>query len=211
MKIWWRGHASFIIETAGKRIITDPFNDKLGYPMAPLTAELVTVSHEHWDHDAVETIQGHPQIIRGTGTTTLDGITIQGIASFHDHKGGRERGPNTIFKVTAEDLRLVHLGDLGHPLTAVQLEEIGAVDILMVPVGGTYTIDAREALALVEELQPKIVIPMHFSTPHLSFSLAPLEQFTSAFDQVIKKPSLEIGRQDISDHLKVIVLDYLSG
>lgn len=211
MKIWWRGHASFIIEADGKRIVTDPFNAKLGYPLAPPKADIVTVSHEHWDHNAVEAVRGRPRIIRGAGTTVIDGITLEGIASHHDRKSGRERGTNTIFKLVTEGLRLVHLGDLGHPLTASQVEQIGPVDILMVPVGGIYTIDADDAVALVYELQPKVVIPMHFSTPHLTFSLEPLEKFTSAYDQIVKKPCLEIGLDDLGKQTRVIVLDYLSG
>lgn len=210
MKIWWRGHSSFIIETEGKRIVTDPFDDKLGYPLKPLKADIVTVSHDHWDHNAVETIQGRPRVIRDIGSTDIDGIRLEGIASFHDQKAGRKRGPNIIFKITAEGLTLVHLGDLGHSLDRAQIEQIGYVDILLVPVGGTYTIDAGEAQALVTELRPKIVVPMHFSTPHLSFSLAPLERFTSYYDQMIKKPYLETSTGEIGSQTRIIVLDYLS-
>jgi len=210
MKIWWRGHASFIIETEGKRLVTDPFDDKLGYPLKPLKADIVTVSHDHWDHNAVETIQGRPRVIRDIGITDIDGIRLEGFASFHDHKAGRKRGPNIIFKITAEGLNLVHLGDLGHSLDRAQIERIGYPDILLVPVGGTFTIDASEAQALVTELRPKIVIPMHFSTPHLSFSLAPLEWFTSYYDQVVKKPYLETSREEIGCLTRIIVLDYLS-
>ncbi|MEQ8200595.1 MAG: MBL fold metallo-hydrolase [Syntrophomonadaceae bacterium] len=210
MKIWWRGHSSFIIQAEGKKIVTDPFEAKVGYPLKPLKADIVTVSHDHWDHNAVDTIQGRPHIVRNIGNTDIGGIKLQGIASFHDHKGGRERGPNIIFKITAEGLALVHLGDLGHPLDRAQVEQIGQVDILLVPVGGTYTIDAGEAAALVVALRPKIVIPMHFSTPHVSFTLAPLERFTSYYDQVIKKPYLETGAEDIGSQTRVIVLDYLS-
>lgn len=211
MKIYWRGHASFIIQAEGKTIVTDPFDANLGYPLNPIKADIVTISHEHWDHNAVETVQGHPRIIRGIGTVDIDGIKIKGIASFHDHKGGRERGTNTIFKIIAGGISLVHLGDLGHPLDAAQVEQIGHVDILLLPVGGVYTIDAGEADALVRVLRPTIVVPMHFSTPHLSFSLAPLEQFTSYYDEIIKKPYLEAEREDLKGPARVVVLDYLCG
>jgi len=210
MKIRWRGHASFVIQAAGKQIITDPFNSKLGYPLKPITADLVTVSHDHWDHNAVETISGSPRIIRGTGTHEIDGVTVKGIPCFHDQNQGRDRGMNTIFKITAEGITLVHLGDLGHPLTAGQIQDIGENDILCIPVGGIFTIDAAAAIKTVQALRPKIVIPMHFSTPHLSFELAPLEQFTTHFDHVIKKPALEVTAEDLGAEMKVIVLDYLS-
>jgi L-ascorbate metabolism protein UlaG (beta-lactamase superfamily) len=211
VKIRWRGHASFLIETDGKRIVTDPFNAELGYPLTPLEADLVTVSHEHWDHNAVETIGGQPQVIRGTGAFTAGGIDFKGIATFHDRHQGRERGPNTVFKISAEGLKLVHLGDLGEMLSAEQVQEIGAVDILLLPVGGRYTIDAVEAIQVVKLLQPQIVIPMHFATPHLSFALAPLEEFTAHYDKIIKKPCLEVHLPDLAQGLKIIVLDYISG
>jgi L-ascorbate metabolism protein UlaG (beta-lactamase superfamily) len=211
VKIWWRGHASFLIETEGKRIITDPFNAELGYPLTPVEADLVTVSHEHWDHNATETIGGNPQIIRGTGSVQVGGIEFQGVAAHHDHSRGRERGPVTIFRISAEGLNLVHLGDLGHILSAEQVREIGAVDILLLPVGGKFTIDAQEAVQIVSLLQPKIIIPMHYATPHLSFSLAPLEKFTSHYDQIIKKPFLEAHPDELGPGLKIIVLEYLSG
>jgi L-ascorbate metabolism protein UlaG (beta-lactamase superfamily) len=211
VKIRWRGHASFLIEAEGKKIVTDPFNAELGYPLALLEADLVTVSHEHWDHNAVETIGGQPQVIRGPGASTVGGIDFKGIATFHDRSRGRERGPNTVFKIFAEDLNLVHLGDLGHILSTEQVREIGTVDILLLPVGGRYTLDAAEAVQVVNLLQPKIVIPMHFATPHLSFALAPLEEFTSHYDQIIKKPYLEVHPDELGQGLRIIVLEYLSG
>lgn len=209
MKITWRGHASFLIEAGGKRIITDPFNAELGYPLKPIAADLITLSHGHWDHSAVETISGSPHIIRGMGEHREDGIIFKGIASWHDRNKGGERGSNTIFKISAEGINLVHLGDLGHLLSTGQVQEIGPVDILLIPVGGTFTINAAEALKVIKQLDPRIVIPMHFSTPHLSFKLAPLEEFTSQFDQVIKKPTLEVQADGLGEGLRVMVLDYL--
>ncbi|PKM78798.1 MAG: MBL fold metallo-hydrolase [Firmicutes bacterium HGW-Firmicutes-15] len=209
MKIKWRGHASFLIELGSKKIITDPFNESYGYPMNPVAADFVTVSHEHRDHNAVETVDGQPRIIRGSGMITMEGIIIKGIASFHDKHQGRERGQNTIFKISTEDINLVHLGDLGHVLSAGQVQEIGAVDILLLPIGGRYTIEAGEASQIVSLLQPRVVIPMHFGTPHLSFKLAPLEEFTARYDLIIKKPSLELQACDLGQEMKIIVLDYL--
>jgi L-ascorbate metabolism protein UlaG (beta-lactamase superfamily) len=209
VKIRWRGHSSFIIETEGKTIVTDPFNAEYGYPMIPVTADIVTVSHDHRDHNAVATIDGQPHVISGIGTEKVSGITVTGIDSFHDRNGGRERGHNTIFKILTEGLEVVHLGDLGQNLSARQVTEIGNVDILLLPVGGRYTIGAEEAFGIVSTLQPKIVIPMHFATPHLSFTLAPVEEFISHYDMVIKKPYLEVSSGNLGRDLRIILLEYL--
>ena len=209
MKIRWRGHSSFIIETGNKTIVMDPFNADYGYPMTPITADIVTVSHDRRDHNAGATIDGQPRVILGIGTVEMEGISITGIASFHDRNAGRERGLNTIFKISAEGLGLVHLGDLGQILSAQQVREIGTVDVLLVPVGGRYTIDAEEAVGIVQTLQPKIVIPMHFATPHLSFALAPVEKFISHYNTVIKKPYLEVNAGNLGLDQRIIILEYL--
>jgi len=211
MKIIWRGHASFLIEANSKRIITDPINDKSGYPISSLAADIVTISHEHWDHSALETVQGNPYVIRGPGTWNIDGVIIKGIASYHDHRHGQERGQNTIYKISMAGINLLHLGDLGDLLTAQQRHEIGQADIVLIPVGGRYTIDAVEACQVVNILQPKIVIPMHYYTPHLSFKLARVEEFISHYDHFIKQNCLEVEPEDLEADMKIIVLDYLLG
>ena len=132
-----------------------------------------------------------------------------GISSYHDDKQGRARGSNTIYKISSENLDVLHLGDLGHILTDQQLKEIGNVDILLVPVGGTYTVDAEAAYEIVEQLQPKIIIPMHFLTPDVVLKeLAPVEAFTAKFPRVIKKPFLEISKEALIPETRIIVLDY---
>lgn len=209
MKIRWRGHASFIIEAEHQKIVTDPFSKKVGYPMLPLAADIVTISHEHYDHNASDTIKGTPQLVKGIGIHEIPGITFKGIASYHDRSAGRERGLNTIFKISAEGMDLVHLGDLGQALSAQQAKEIGNVDILLIPVGGKFTIDAGEAAEIVGKLKPRIVIPMHFATPHLSFVLAPVEEFLSYYDKVINKPYLEVDLATLGNETRIIVLDYL--
>lgn len=211
MLIQWFGHAAFQIDTEAGKIITDPFNEELGYPMFPRSADVVTVSHQHWDHNHVETVSGSPQIISAPGSYQLEGLTIQGFPTFHDKNAGKDRGGNTIFRISAENLVLLHLGDLGHKLDSKTAEMIGAVDILMIPVGGKFTVGAEEAFAMVTLLHPRIVIPMHFQTPHLSFQLAPVEEFTARFDKVLKLPRLEIRPSDLPDDTRIIVLDYLMG
>ncbi len=209
MKIRWLGHACFYIETEGKGLITDPFDEKLGYPPFEQEIDIATVSHEHWDHNAVHVLRGKPRVIRGTGQYETEGIRINGFPSFHDKKQGADRGQNTIFKISAEGLDILHLGDLGHLLLQEEIDLIGHVDILLIPVGGTFTIDADEAFELVEKLQPGIIIPMHFDTPHLSFDLAPVEAFTAKFDKTVKRPYLEVDKGSVQGLHGVIVLDYL--
>jgi L-ascorbate metabolism protein UlaG (beta-lactamase superfamily) len=211
MLIKWFGHASFEIATNAGTIITDPFNGELGYPMFPRQADVVTVSHQHWDHNAVETVSGSPQVFCEPGCYPMEGMTIQGFPSFHDAKSGQERGRNTIFKICAEDLTLLHLGDLGHMLSRDKAEEIGTVEILLLPVGGKFTVGAETAYDLVGLLRPKIVIPMHFQTPHLSFRLAPVEEFTCQFEKILKLPNLEINSQNLPNNTQIMVLDYLMG
>ncbi len=209
MIIKWLGHASFLLESAGIKLLTDPFNAEIGYQPYKEKVDIVTVSHEHWDHNAVDTLSGNPRVIRETGLSTIDDINILGISSFHDTKQGRERGLNTIFKISSENLDIVHLGDLGHVLSDRQIVEIGNVDIILVPVGGRYTVDAEAAYEVVEQLQPNIIIPMHFLTPDVSLQeLAPVEAFTAKFPRVIKKPFLEISKEALTSEARLIVLDY---
>ncbi len=210
MKITWLGHASFLIETAGKFIVTDPFNEEVGYPIYGGNVDYVTVSHEHWDHNAAHLLKGQPQIFTTVGESKVDKIRFTGIKSYHDKEKGKLRGENIIFKIQTPDIDLVHLGDLGHLLTEEQVELIGNVDILLIPVGGTFTVDAAEAFTIVERLNPKIVIPMHYDTPHLSFDLAPVEDFTKNFDLVTKKPYLQVNQDNLMEEKQIIVLDYLS-
>ncbi len=181
MKIKWWGHACFLITASnGTNILTDPYPE-IGY--APITdsADIITVSHDHFDHNAVETINGNPTIIKTEGSHQVAGITIKGIDSFHDDQEGKKRGKNIIFVLNVDDLKIVHLGDLGVELNKAQLDLIGEVDILMIPVGGTYTINASQAYSQVEALQPKIVLPMHYKTAVLDFDIDPVDKFRNLF------------------------------
>lgn len=208
MKIRWLGHASFLIETEDKRIITDPFDERVGYPVFTEKVDIATVSHEHWDHNAVEILQGEPEVIRGEGEFNWGGIAFTGFPSFHDQKKGKERGSNTIYKIAAEGINLLHLGDLGHILSSREIDSIGEVDILLLPVGGIYTIDAEQALKTMQGLNPRICIPMHYQTPDCKIDLEPLELFTGRLERVVKRPFLEITAGELPEEPLVIVLDY---
>lgn len=186
MKIKWLGHSAFLlIANDGTRIITDPyksgsFNGALCYKPIPETADIVTVSHEHDDHNYVIQIGGRPQVMRNVGVQTIKNIKIEGITTCHDTSRGRERGLNTVYVLTIDGLRVCHLGDLGHVPTAEETKQIGPIEILLIPVGGIFTVDAKTAFRVVETLKPKLVIPMHYKTEGCDFPIASVDDFLAA-------------------------------
>ncbi len=167
MNIKYLGHAAFVITSdTGIRIITDPYETgpDLTYGEITESADIVTVSHDHFDHSNVAAVKGSPEIVRRTGRSTVKGIEFRGIATYHDEAEGRLRGNNTIFCFEVDGIRVCHLGDLGHLLDDKQVAEIGSVDIVFIPVGGYYTIDAKAATEVCNQLKPKVIIPMHYKT-----------------------------------------------
>lgn len=180
MKLQWIGHACFRIETSdGTVIITDPYEEKVPYKAPEGPAHIVTVSHDHFDHNAVERVKGSPQVVRGIGEQTVRGITFRGIPAFHDQKGGRDRGQDVIFRFAADGVTLAHFGDLGHTLNAEQLRPLQDVEVALLPVGGHFTIGAKEASEVVRSLPKlKVVIPMHYRTEVVKdWPIRPVEEF----------------------------------
>ena len=184
-KITWAGQACFQISVSPSKesqanIVIDPFGD-IGLKAPNFDADILLVTHGHDDHNNVKAVKGDPFVIDGPGEYEVRGVFVQGIDSFHDDKQGKERGKNTIYAIEAEDMRFCHLGDLGQKeLTDEQLEKIGHVDVLMIPVGGTYTISSHEALKVIGQIEPKIVIPMHYRLPKLKFELDSVDKFLKA-------------------------------
>jgi L-ascorbate metabolism protein UlaG (beta-lactamase superfamily) len=167
MKIKYLGHSAFLITSnKGVKIIADPYakSHDLTYGEINESADIVTVSHEHFDHNNVAAVKGSPEVISRAGRSVVKGIEFKGVASYHDDAGGRLRGGNIIFCFGVDGVNVCHLGDLGHRLDDKQLEEIGRVDILLIPVGGVYTIDAKAAAGVCDRLKPRVVIPMHYKT-----------------------------------------------
>ena len=209
--ITWLGHSCFRIKGKGATLLTDPYNESIGYSLGNPEAHIVTSSHPHPGHGFTSGVGGEPKIVRGPGEYEISGVFINGIATFHDTEKGEERGRNTVYLIEMEDMKLCHLGDLGHPLSMEQVAEIGSVELLMVPVGGFSTIDAVTAAETVRLLQPGIVIPMHFQTEAVRFQLAPVERFLR--EMGIKaglgaQPRLSITRAGLSEETQVVVLDY---
>src|SRR3989338_3074571 len=198
-KITWAGQSCFQISvTASKEacdIVIDPFDEKIGLKMPNFNADVLLVSHSHFDHNNIKGVKGNPRtkgaeqsshdgspfIIDNPGEYEKNGVFVQGIDSFHDDVEGKERGRNTIFIIEAEDMRFCHLGDFGQKqLTDEQLDKIGHVDILMIPVGGTYTISAHEATKVIGQIEPKMVIPMHYALPKMKTDVEGVDIFLKA-------------------------------
>ena len=179
------GHAKFLIELEnGMRIVTDPYDKTCGYPVTSVPADVVLVSHGHHDHNAVETIPGRPRVIDKAGVYDLgDGVVVTAAEAFHDDAEGAKRGRTLLFSIRAEGLNAVHLGDLGHLPTPEQCKQLGRADVLMVPVGGFYTIDAAAAKETATLLQARVILPMHYKTRvNADWPIASVEEFTGLYD-----------------------------
>lgn len=211
MKIQYLGHSSFkLTDSTGISVVTDPYAPQIGFFMPKVSANAVTISHHHFDHDNAAAVGGNPQIIDKAASYQLEGVKISAIKSFHDPVGGKMRGENVIFKFNMDGLTVCHLGDLGEACSAELIERILPVDVLLIPVGGNYTIDAKTAKEYVDRLMPKIVIPMHYRTNDLNVDIENLDGFINLFDEdtIEKRDSseIEISRSNLSSGTKVVVL-----
>jgi L-ascorbate metabolism protein UlaG (beta-lactamase superfamily) len=196
MKLKWLGHAAFLITSEeGVKIITDPFEPGtfgVDYGKIEDAADIVVVSHEHPDHNYVKGVPGSPQVVRGPGRHQVKGIEFIGIASYHDDSGGKKRGPNNIFCFTVNGIRLCHLGDLGHQLSDKQIAAIGEVNVLLTPMAGNFTLDAAGAHWVIDQVQPRVVIPMHYRTDRCpTFPVSDVEPFLAGKTNVKRLDTAE--------------------
>ena len=193
MKIKWLGHASFMITSDdGTTIITDPYTPggPLNYGEIKESADVVTVSHEHFDHNNVAAVQGNPTVIKDAAPVEVKGIKFSGVDTYHDDAGGSARGSNVIFCFEVDGVKVCHLGDLGHPLSNEQAAAIGSADIVLAPVGGNYTIDAKVATDVCAGLSPKVILPMHYNNERCSgFPVAGVDDFIQGKDGVTRSDS----------------------
>ncbi len=215
MQIIWKGQSCFQITTQKTKtqvaITIDPFSSEIGLRPPSGAADIVLVTHDHHDHNNVKAVAGTPFVISGPGEYEIKDVYIVGIPSFHDAVLGKERGANTIYVIDAEDLRVCHLGDLGQKeLTDDQLEKIGEVDILMIPIGGNFTISEKEAQKIMSQIEPKITIPMHYLVPKLKVKLEGVDKFLKSLGikSMQPEPKLSIKKKDIlPEEAKIVVLE----
>ncbi|MBU2701268.1 L-ascorbate metabolism protein UlaG (beta-lactamase superfamily) [Sporomusaceae bacterium BoRhaA] len=211
MKIKWLGHSCFLLTADnGVRVLTDPFDSSVGYEVPDVAADIVSTSHKHSDHNYTQAVQGEFFHIDKTGKFFHKGIEIIGVATFHDEEGGAQRGKNTIYKFIVDGLHICHCGDLGHILTPEQRQEIGPVDILLIPVGGFYTIGPDQAVEVAKMLQPSVIIPMHFKTEPIQYPIAGVESFLQKIGggKRVGKQEVEYDKASMASVSNVVVLDY---
>lgn len=188
MNIQWFGHSCFRLESKDTSILIDPFSKEIGLRPPKIKDNIVLLTHLHYDHADVKETPSETKVVSGPGEYEMQGVYIKGIQSYHDDTGGSERGLNTIYLIQAEEINICHMGDFGQAkLEEHQLEEIGDVDILMLPVGGTYTINSKQAAEIVSQIEPKIIIPMHYKLPDLKIDIAGVDKFLKEIGLTVEK------------------------
>jgi L-ascorbate metabolism protein UlaG (beta-lactamase superfamily) len=211
MDIYWGGQALFRIKGKGATVIVDPFDPAVTGLKLPkeMEADIALVTHPHPDHNNLKAVAGEPLEITGPGEYDVKGVAITGISVYHDPQKGEERGKNTIYNIEIDGLNIVHLGDLGHVLTEDQVQDLGNVDILMVPVGGTFTIDAEPATEVVSQLEPKIILPMHYGYTGLKYELDDVEKFLKEMgvENPTAQSKLTITKDKLPDEPIVVLLN----
>jgi len=216
MIISYLGHACFKIQDKlgpdGVTLVTDPFNKKLGLKVPNFEADVVTITHDHEDHNNAEALRGNPFIINTAGEYEFRGAMVQGIEAFHDNNHGTEQGANIIYRIELDNIAIAHLGDLGQSsLTDEQLAELGVIDILLIPVGGKYTIDAKRAVEIISQIEPRIVIPMHYKLPETKTEIDGVEKFIKEIGVEPKhEEKLKLSKKDLpQEGMDLVILDVL--
>jgi L-ascorbate metabolism protein UlaG (beta-lactamase superfamily) len=209
MEITWYGQACFRLRSRGASVVTDPYDPEIGLKLPRITATVVTVSHQHPDHNNVDAVKGSPFVIAGPGEYEIEGIFVIGVSTFHDAKQGQERGRNTAYLIEFEDLTLCHLGDLGHVLSQEQAEQLSDIDVLMLPVGGRTALTGAKAAEVVALLEPKIVIPMHYKLPGLTAPLEGVGRFLKEMgvEAPEKLDALTITKSQLPEETRIVLLE----
>lgn len=216
MKLTWLGHSSFKLEeSTGTTVVTDPYHSNVGFEMPAVEADVVTVSHTHADHNNIENVKGSPTVLNRVGAYEIGGVHILAGHTFHDDKKGALRGDNLVFKYRMDGVDLCHMGDIGEECNAFLVETLMPVNVLMIPVGGNYTIDAQQAKEYVDRLMPDVVIPMHYKTKDCDFDIDKVSEFLSLFDDeniiYANGATVEFNRADFDgEETKVLVIEKLN-
>lgn len=213
MVIDWYGHSCFIVTTEnGTKILFDPYDDSVGYQTQKLEADIVAVSHAHHDHNDLSRINGKYELVNTEGLHNFEDVNIESIKTWHDKSEGRLRGENIVSILSADGLTLCHMGDMGCMPSEDLYKKLKGIDILMIPVGGNYTIDALEALKICERVSPNIIIPMHFKTEFTSMKIAPVEDFleAAAKEYDVSHPGkcrIEIDKANLKKRTRIVVME----
>jgi len=212
MIITWQGHSCFKIQDKigpdGVTLVTDPFNKETGLKVPNFEADIITISHDHKDHNNAEALRGKPFLIDSAGEFDFKGVLVEGIDSYHDDKKGAERGANIMYRIEIDDISVAHLGDLGDILDNAQLEKLVGTDVLLIPVGGKYTLDAKKAVEVISQIEPRIVIPMHYKTKDLKYDLDSVDKFIKELGLTpTYEEKLKISKKDLpSEDMELVIL-----
>ncbi len=208
MDVTWLGHGCFRLRGRGAAVVTDPYPPAIGLKLPRLDADLVTVSHEHENHNYTQAVREAHEI-RGPGEYEVAGVSVIGLPTFHDDEKGAKRGRNTVYLIEIDDVRVCHLGDLGHRLDDTDAETVSSADVLLVPVGGRTAMNAAQAAEVVRQLEPRYVIPMHYAIAGLKLELDPLDRFLKEMGVTAGEPLVKLSVQASSGEYetKVVVLE----
>jgi len=208
LDVTWLGHGCFRLRGRGAAAVTDPYPPTIGLKLSRLDADLVTVSHAHDNHSYTQAVREAYEI-RGPGEYEVAGVSVIGIPTFHDAEKGARNGRNTVYLIEIDDVRVCHLGDLGHGLEDSEAEAISSPDVLLVPVGGRNAITAAQAAQIVRQLEPRFVVPMHYAIPGLKVDLDPLDRFLKEMGVTATEPQPKLSLQASSGEYetKVVVLE----
>jgi L-ascorbate metabolism protein UlaG (beta-lactamase superfamily) len=210
LDVSWLGHGCFRLRGRTASAVTDPYPSGLGLKPPRLEANLVTISHDHPNHANAQAVHGDPFVVQGPGEYEVAGISVLGIPTFHDTADGAEHGRNTVYVIEVDDVRVCHLGDLGHRLIDDTLERIATIDVLLAPVGGRHSLNGAAAAEVVRQIEPRVVIPMHYRIPGVKLDLEPAERFLKEMGAEVVEPIPRLSIQPSSaevDTTKVVVLE----
>ena len=210
MDVTWLGHGCFRLRGRGAAVVTDPYPPTIGLKLSRMDADLITVSHEHDDHTYTQVVRDGAYEVHGPGEYEVAGVSVIGLPTYHDAEKGAKEGRNTVYLIEMDDVRICHLGDLGHKLDDAEAEAVASPDVLLVPVGGRTTMNGEQAAEVVRQLEPRFVVPMHYSIPGLKLQLDPVDRFLKEMGVTASEPQpkLSVQKSSVTEYeTKVVVLE----
>lgn len=213
MKLIWHGHSCFEMDFAnGPRVIADPFDEKVGYPVCHAEADVVTNSHAHMDHNYIAALSGNFTRLNKPGRFEFEDLTVTGVKAYHDAEGGAKRGSNIVFLYEAEGLKVAHMGDLGHMPDDALFAALSGLDVMLIPIGGFYTIDTPAAVEIIRRAKPRVAVAMHFLTPAMKFPISDEKQFVQLTRaRYVGAREIEITKENVGEMPEAVVLAYPRG